>query len=95
MRNFLPKDLTINSWEQIQSYFEDLKEREIHSVAALKTWMQDRSELDAVLSEDMAWRYIKMNIDTTDENLQKSFRFFVEEISPTPRLTTMVLTINW
>ena len=54
MRNFLPEDLTINSWEQIQSYFEDLKQREIHSVADLKTWLKDRSELDAVLSEDMA-----------------------------------------
>jgi predicted flavoprotein YhiN len=30
----------------------------------------------------MAWRYIKMNINTTDEDLQKSFQFFVEKISP-------------
>ena len=82
MRNFLPEDLTITSWEQIQTYFEDLKQREINSVEDLKKWLQDRSELEAVLEEDMAWRYIKMNIDTTDEELQKSFRFFVEKISP-------------
>ena len=82
MRNFLPEDLTITSWEQIQRYFEDLKQREINSVEDLKKWLQDRSELEAVLEEDMAWRYIKMNIDTTDEELQKSFRFFVEKISP-------------
>ena len=82
MRNFLPEDLTITSWEQIQTYFEDLKLRELNSVGALKKWMQDRSELEAVLEEDMAWRYIKMNIDTTDEDLQKSFQFFVEKISP-------------
>ena len=82
MRTFLPEDLTISSWAQIQNYFEDLKQREIHAPEDLKTWLKDRSELDAVLSEDMAWRYIKMNIDTTDEDLQKSFRFFVEEISP-------------
>ena len=82
MRNFLPEDLTITSWEQIQTYFEDLKLRELNSVGDLKKWMQDRSELEAVLEEDMAWRYIKMNIDTTDEDLQKSFQFFVEKISP-------------
>jgi len=82
MRNFLPEDLSITSWEQIQTYFEDLKQREINSVEDLKKWLQDRSELEAVLEEDMAWRYIKMNIDTTDEELQKSFRFFVEKISP-------------
>ena len=82
MRNFLPQDLTITSWEQIQTYFEDLKLRDLNSVLELKKWMQDRSELEAVLEEDMAWRYIKMNIDTTDEDLQKSFQFFVEKISP-------------
>ena len=26
MRNFLPEDLTITSWAQIQIYFEDLKQ---------------------------------------------------------------------
>jgi oligoendopeptidase F len=82
MRTFLPETFTLTSWKQIQCYYEDLKHREINSVQELKKWLEDRSELDAVLSEDMAWRYIKMNIDTTDETLQKSFRFFVEEISP-------------
>ena len=82
MRFFLPEDLTITSWEQIQTFFEDLKQRELKSVEDLRKWLQDRSELEAVLEEDMAWRYIKMNIDTTDAELQKSFQFFVENISP-------------
>lgn len=82
MRNFLPQDLSITSWEQIQTYFEDLKHREINSAEDLKKWMLDRSELEAVLEEDMAWRYIKMNIDTRDPELQQSFQFFVENISP-------------
>ena len=74
MRTFLPEDLSIKNWAQIEIYFEDLNTREIHSVEDLKKWMQDRSELEAVLEENMAWRYIKMNIDTTDPELQKSFR---------------------
>ena len=82
MRTFLPNDLSISSWDQIHSYFQDLSSRDIITVAALKQWMKDRSELEAVLEEDMAWRYIKMNIDTKDEQLQKSFQFFVQEISP-------------
>jgi oligoendopeptidase F len=44
--------------------------------------MLDRSELEAVLEEDMAWRYIKMNIDTTDKNLGDRFTFWIKEISP-------------
>ena len=81
-RNFLPTEFSITSWEQVQVYFEDLKNRAINSVADLQKWLQDRSELEAVLEEDMAWRYIKMNIDTTDNKLQESFQFFVEKISP-------------
>ena len=76
MRTFLPNDLSISSWDQIHSYFQDLSSRDITTVAALKQWMKDRSELEAVLEEDMAWRYIKMNIDTKDEQLQKSFSVF-------------------
>ena len=82
MRTFLPEDLSIKNWAQIKTYFEDLNTRAIDSVEDLKKWMQDRSELEAVLEENMAWRYIKMNIDTTDPELQKSFQFFVQTISP-------------
>ena len=63
-------------------YFLKIKTFTFNSVEELKKWILDRSELEAVLEEDMAWRYIKMNIDTTDEDLQKSFQFFVEKISP-------------
>ena len=41
MRNFLPEDLSITSWEQIQTFFEDLKNRSIESALDLKKWMQD------------------------------------------------------
>lgn len=82
MRTFLPEALILSSWTQIKPYFEDLNKREIGSVADLKKWLQDRSELEAVLEEDMAWRYIKMNCDTTDPELQSSFQFFVQNISP-------------
>ncbi len=81
-RKFLPQDLVIDSWEKLEPYFEDLKNREINSKEDLLKWMDDRSELEAVLEEDMAWRYIKMNIDTTDEKLAKDFQFFITEIAP-------------
>jgi oligoendopeptidase F len=82
IRKFLPNNFEINSWETLQPYFEDLKYREINSLADLEKWLHDRSELEAVLEEDMAWRYIKMNIDTTNKAYQDSFNFFVTQISP-------------
>ncbi|MCB9361127.1 MAG: M3 family oligoendopeptidase [Flavobacteriales bacterium] len=81
-RIFLPDNLVINSWEKIAPYFEDLKNRTISNVAELEKWLKDRSELEAVLEEDVAWRYIKMNIDTTDEKLAESFNFFITEVEP-------------
>lgn len=81
-RIFLPENLVIDSWEKLSSYFEDLKNREINSVQELEKWLKDRSELEAVLEEDMAWRYIKMNIDTTNTDLADSFSFFITEIEP-------------
>lgn len=81
-RRFLPDGIDINSWETIEPYFLDLEKREINSVGDLQEWLLDRSELDAVLEEDMAWRYIKMNIDTTDKELAEAFQFFVAEVQP-------------
>ena len=81
-RKFVPEDITINSWEKIKCLFDELLNREIRSVSELERWMLDRSELEAVLEEDMAWRYIKMNIDTTDKELAKRFSFWIKEISP-------------
>ncbi len=82
IRNFLPQDLAIDSWKRVEPYFIDLKERKITSAAELEKWLFDRSELEAVLSEDFAWRYIKMTCDTTDEALTESYNFYVSEIDP-------------
>lgn len=81
-REFISEELVVDSWSKIETYFQDLLERKIHSVIALEKWMLDRSELEAVLEEEQAWRYIKMNIDTRDKELGDAFSFWVKEISP-------------
>ncbi|PCJ84390.1 MAG: oligoendopeptidase F [Flavobacteriales bacterium] len=81
-RKFLNDTLKITAWEVLEPFFEDLKKRKINAVEELEKWLKDRSELEAVLEEDLAWRYIKMSIDTADESLTKSYEFFVQEINP-------------
>ena len=81
-RKFVPENLKIDAWEKIEPLFKNLIEREILSDKELKKWMYDRSELEAVLEEDMAWRYIKMNIDTTNKELADRFHFWINNISP-------------
>lgn len=82
VRNFLPQHLTIDSWNIIEPFLINLKERNISSVKELEQWLLDRSELEAVLGENMAWRYIKMTCDTANQQLIDSFNFFVNEIEP-------------
>ena len=81
-RKFVSENLEIDSWEKIEPLFSDLLLREIDNVYELEKWMLERSELEAILEEDMAWRYIKMNIDTTDNFLSQRFHFWIKEISP-------------
>lgn len=79
---FLPEKIKVNDWKSIEPYFNQLLEREIHSVKELETWLKDRSELEAFLSENLAWRYVKMTCDTENKQLEESYLFFVTEIEP-------------
>jgi oligoendopeptidase F len=81
-RHYLSEDFRVSNWEKLEPFFEELKNRKINSVAELKQWMKDHSELDAVLNEDGAWRYIKMTCNTQNEELQESFNYFVTSIEP-------------
>ncbi|MFZ4863004.1 M3 family oligoendopeptidase [Sphingobacterium sp. Mn56C] len=80
-RSFISEDLDI-TWEQIEPIFQNLLNREINDVQALEKWLVDRSELEAVLQEDYAWRYIRMTCDTSDEALGADFQYFATEIEP-------------
>ncbi len=81
-RNFIKDNIIIKSKQDIIPFLDDLKKREINSVEDLKKWWADKSETEAFLEENMAWRYIKMSCNTADEKLVESFNFFVSEIEP-------------
>jgi len=81
-RIFIAEDLKIEKWEDVQPYFDALISEEIESLEEFKLWLAKNSELEAVLEEDMAWRYINMTIDTTNETADKAYKTFVTEINP-------------
>ncbi len=82
VRGFIPEDFKVTKWNEIEPFFNDLLNREISSKEKLEKWFLDRSELEAILSEDMAWRYIRMTCDTEDEELREKYIYFVQEIQP-------------
>jgi oligoendopeptidase F len=81
-RNFVKPDFTVTTWELLKPYFTELQNRAIISVSELEKWLKDYSELSAVISENMAWRYIKMTCDTANTELRDSFNDFVQNIEP-------------
>ena len=81
-RNYLNQDFDIKTWSDLEALYKELLERKIMSSAELEKWMLDVNELEAAVSENFAWRYIKQSCDTENEMLNKSYAFFVTEIDP-------------
>lgn len=91
-RKFVDKNFSITTWDDVNQYYQDLLNRSIDSKKEFKKWLEDRSEMEAVLAENFAWRYIQMTIDTRDEKLKEDYMFFVREIQP--RLSPLENDLN-
>ncbi|MDX1905272.1 MAG: M3 family oligoendopeptidase [Thermonemataceae bacterium] len=90
-RNFLPEKLEVSNWQSIETFYQNLLDRNISDAGELRAWFRDRSELESMLAEDLAWRYIRMTCNTADEVLQESFNTFVSEIQPQATQFTYLL----
>lgn len=81
-RNFIPEDINMDDWNAIEPLLKNLSEREISNKNELLNWLHDRSEMEAVFEENLGWRYIKMTINTKDEEAAKSYEHFITHINP-------------
>lgn len=81
-RTFLPVDYSITDWESLQPYFDKLLEEDPQGLEGLIAWMGKLDELNAVIGEDAAWRYIKMSCDSLHDDKQAAYKDFVQNIGP-------------
>src|SRR5215218_8583036 len=81
-RSYLPKDFKITDWNTLEPFFKELLERPLTTKQELEKWLNDISEIEAVIGEDAAWRQIRMTCDTENKELENAFTFFVMEIQP-------------
>src|SRR6188474_1830345 len=81
-RNFLPGGLAVGSWPDVESFFQQLNERDLPDARALEDWLMDWSELEAAIDEEAAWRYIRMTCDTRDKEAAARYRSFVTDVLP-------------
>jgi len=79
---FAPDDLDASKWENIEPYLINLKEREINSADCIIDLIQDESQLTEIISETRARTYINMTSQTDNQEYQKAWGDFVENIQP-------------
>lgn len=82
MRKYIDPSFDCSSWSSVANYLNELLDRPLTTKTIFEQWLKDKSELEAVLEENMAWRYIRMTIDTSNEAHSEAYRFFVTEIQP-------------
>ncbi len=81
-RSYLPAELSVSAWGDIAPFFEELEQRSINSATELERWLRNLSEVEAVVSEEGAWRYIRMTLDTRDAEVSARYQAFVGEVLP-------------
>ncbi len=81
-RRFVPENFELTDWKSIEPFLIGLEERSIATPPDLERWLHDMSELEAIISEDVSWRHIRMTCNTEDKSLVDHFTFFMMEIQP-------------
>ena len=81
-RSFVPMNVHIADFAQIDPLFRQLLDRPVVSPAELEKWLGDLSELMSVIDEYGSRRYIDKSCHTDDPEIEKRFLHFVENVEP-------------
>ncbi|MEO1219438.1 MAG: M3 family oligoendopeptidase [Bacteroidota bacterium] len=81
-RRFLPEDFKMTYWASLQPFYDQLLQRNLNTVADVRQWFIDRSELEGAIAEDAGWRYINMTCDTASEAYRKHYETYIKDILP-------------
>lgn len=91
-KEFLPNEYKVTVWSKLKPYYQELLNRPIDSVETLERWILDKSELDAVVTEEFAWRYINITKDSSDQRAKDLYQYAVQELSP--KITSIENQLN-
>ncbi|MHC4839650.1 MAG: M3 family oligoendopeptidase [Planctomycetota bacterium] len=81
-RSFVPADLAVGSFDDVEPLFTKLLDREINNADELEQWLKDGSELGNVIGEHGSGIYIKSTVDTENEQYKKDFLEFIQNFEP-------------
>lgn len=81
-RSFVAPEFVVTDWEALEPYFQKLASMPMDSVEQVEQWLRMSSELNFVVDEDKAWRFIRMTCDTTSDDIKAHYDQFSSEILP-------------
>jgi oligoendopeptidase F len=81
-RQFVPQNIDLSDWSQIEPLAKQLQERSINSAPELEKWLLDFSELYSAFDEYGSRKYIDKSCHTEDKQIEQAFLHFVENIEP-------------
>src|SRR5689334_15810077 len=81
-RKFVPADLNVADFAQLEPLYRRLVERPLETAAQGEQWLLDYSELASVVDEFGNRRYIDNTCQTDDPAKEKAYLQYVEEIEP-------------
>lgn len=81
-RKFVPQNLDVADWSQLEPMYRALLDRPMVSLGDLQEWLTDFSEMCAAVDEYGARRYIEKSCHTEDDGIEKRFMHFIENIDP-------------
>ncbi len=79
---YVPTDLDATRWSNLEPYFRELFDRPFVSFEAVVQWLHDLSDLIAVESDVGTRLSIAHACNTEDEQVEKAYLHFFEEIEP-------------
>jgi oligoendopeptidase F len=79
---WLPEDVMLSTWEEIEPWYRRLLERAIGGPEELEAWLQDAGELNAAVGQEGVERYIAMTCQTDDPQREAAHLAFVRDIEP-------------
>ena len=78
------------SWEQIEPYFQDLLNRPLNSTNVAR-WLADWTRLADLLEETFSRLSVATTLDTNDEEAERRYKKFLDEIYPPAQATEQKL----
>ena len=81
-RKYLPEEFRVTVWSKLKPYYNELEHRGISAVSVLERWIYDWNEINALVREEISWRYIHFSRNVDNEKASERYDYIIQRILP-------------